>query len=223
MRAVRRGRFVAAGMTSLRQLLAHAPLLLIDAASARVQAGVFSADGSARWASSTAEANVGVFACLRTLAADPGAMRAFAFCEGPGSILGVRTVAMAVRTWQALAPRPAFAYSSLALAAHALGRRDVSLIADARRDSWHRYRLEEGLRRIPAAELSGELVMPEGFRHWSEPPPRAGSVAYNLAELFPRAGDAALFHETKEPDAFLHEEPSYAAWTPQIHRAPAPP
>jgi hypothetical protein len=29
-----------------------------------------------------------------------------------------------------------------------------------------------------------------------------------------------LFRQTEEPDAFLHEEPSYAMWTPQVHQAP---
>ena len=33
--------------------------------------------------------------------------------------------------------------------------------------------------------------------------------------------DADLFRATDAPDAFLHEEPSYATWTPQIHRAPS--
>ena len=32
--------------------------------------------------------------------------------------------------------------------------------------------------------------------------------------------DLDLFRPTDAPDAFLHEEPSYATWTPQIHRAP---
>ena len=37
---------------------------------------------------------------------------------------------------------------------------------------------------------------------------------------FPRVLDVDLFHETRAPDAFLHEEPSYVTWTPKIHRAP---
>ena len=46
------------------------------------------------------------------------------------------------------------------------------------------------------------------------------TVPYSLAELFPRAADAELFHAITEPDAFLHEEPSYVTWSPKIHRAP---
>ena len=48
---------------------------------------------------------------------------------------------MALRTWRMLAPRPIFAYHSLAVVAAAIGRNDVTVIADARRDAWHTLRL----------------------------------------------------------------------------------
>lgn len=219
-------------MPSLRQLLAaHAPLLLIDAASARIQVGLFetgersdlsSSSPSARWQTSDAEAGIGVFQCVETLGVDLNSIRGFAFCEGPGSVLGIRTVAMALRTWNVLTPRPMFAYQSLAVVAHALGRPDVSVIADARRDAWHHFILGGSLRRMPASELAGELAMPENFRHWSPLPPGVTSAPYALADLLSHVIDAELFRATDEPDAFLHEEPSYVTWTPQIHRAPAP-
>jgi len=47
-------------------------------------------------------------------------------------------------------------------------------------------------------------------------------VPYDLAALFalPAVADADLFRPSPAPDAFLHEEPAYAKWVPQIHRAP---
>ena len=212
-------------MPSLRQLLAaHAPLLVLDAASARVQIG-WCATGdlaAARWATSAEEAGIGIFRCIEKLGVDVGTARAFVFCDGPGSVLGVRTVAMALRTWQVLAPRPVFAFHSLAVIAHALGKSDVTIIADARRELWHAFNLILGgtLRRVPAAALTGALVMPENFRTWSPLPAGVTQVPYSLADLLPRVADADLFRATDAPDAFLHEEPSYATWTPQIHRAP---
>jgi tRNA threonylcarbamoyladenosine biosynthesis protein TsaB len=149
-----------------------------------------------------------------------GEMGAFLFCHGPGSILGIRTVAMALRTWQVLAPRPVFAYSSLALVAQALGRPDVSVIADARRDSWHRFQLGDTPQRVATADLTGALVMPENFRHWSALPPNVAQTPYTLADLLRSVANADLFRATDAPDAFLHEEPSYVTWTPQVHRAP---
>lgn len=217
-------------MSTLRQVLAaHSPLLLLDAASSRVQVGWLEVTAdvhpgapgfSAAWNESDEPATGAVFACVERLARNPDAARAFVFCDGPGSVLGIRTVAMALRTWNVLRPRPAFAYSSLALVAHSIGRDEVAAIADARRESWHHYQIGRGLRRLPAEAVSGELVMPEHFRHWSTLPPNVTLVPYVVADLVSRLADVELLQPTDSPDAFLHEEPSYVTWTPRIHRAP---
>jgi tRNA threonylcarbamoyladenosine biosynthesis protein TsaB len=206
-------------MPSFRQISAHFPVLLIDAASSDIQVGLLQPDGAAMWQTGSDEAGVAVFQCIEKLGVDPWQINAFLFCEGPGSVLGIRTVAMALRTWTVLKARPVFAYSSLAVVAHALGRRDVGVIADARRDSWHHYQIGHGLRRVATPELAGELVMPENFRHWSPLPVAVTRMPYVLADLLPRVWDTDLLHETDSPDAFLHEEPSYVTWTPQIHQA----
>src|SRR5256885_17025634 len=102
-------------MPNLRQLLAaHAPLLVLDAASARVQVGVLSAGDASRWETSNEEAGVGVFRCLEKLAVRPADCGAWLYCDGPGSVLGIRTVAMALRAWAVVEPRPVFGFSSLA-------------------------------------------------------------------------------------------------------------
>lgn len=213
-------------MPSLRHLLAeHPTLLLIDSASARVQVGLWH-QGRVSWRTTEAEASAGVFACTENLLAERrlavSDLDTYVFCEGPGSVLGIRTAAVALRTWRVLNPAPAYAYQSLAVAAHALARPGVNVIADARRDSWHILRLGETLRRVPTAELNGECVMPEGFRHWTPLPPALGRTTYDLAEIFarPELLDADLFHASQEPDAFMHEEPSYVTWTPRVHQAP---
>jgi tRNA threonylcarbamoyladenosine biosynthesis protein TsaB len=210
-------------MPSLSQILGeHSPLLLIDAASARIQVGLLGKGPPARWSSRTDEAGVGIFECLDELEADIDSLGAFAFCEGPGSILGIRTSAMALRMWNVLKPRPTFAYVGLAVVARAIGRTDVAVVADARRGQWHRLVLGGALERVPAAGLAGELVVPDGFRHWDPLPAGVRRASYDLASLFamPSVAEADLFHETDAPDAFLHQEPSYAKWVPQIHRAP---
>ncbi len=212
-------------MASLRALLiAHAPLLFLDAASARVQVGLIEADGRMRWHGSDNEAGTAVFAGVAALGIDPTKAGAWVFCEGPGSILGIRTVAMALRTWQVLAPEVrCVAYQSLDLLARALGDPSATVIADARRDTWHAVQLGQPMRRVPTTGLPADgLVLPEGFRTWSKLPASlpVRRVPYDLATLLPQAADACLFHAVESPEAFLHEEPSYALWTPQIHRAP---
>ena len=212
-------------MPSLREIVAaHGSLLLLDAVSERIQAGLF-ASGETRWAESTEEAGVGLFRCFDELGVDLATVKAFAFCEGPGSILGIRTTAMAIRTWRALAPRPCFSYQSLAVLAAGLGDPSIAIVADARRENWHVFRPGSPLRRLPGTELTGPCVMPEGFRSWSAAPAGLTTRPYRLRELFslPAVATAGLFTATEEPDAFLHAEPEYATWTPQIHRAPVTP
>jgi tRNA threonylcarbamoyladenosine biosynthesis protein TsaB len=210
-------------MPSFRQISARSPVLVIDAASSEIQVGLITSEaGTARWVRSHNEAGVAVFEGIVSLGVTIREISAFIFCDGPGSVLGIRTVAMALRTWRVVQPRPVFAYCSLALVAHALGRDHVGVIADARRESWHHFKRGERLRRVPATELRGELVMPENFRHWSALPANVQRVPYSLADLLPKVWDADLCGATDAPDAFLHEEPTYVTWTPQIHRAPAP-
>jgi tRNA threonylcarbamoyladenosine biosynthesis protein TsaB len=210
-------------MPSLRKILNDgSSLLLIDAASAKIQVGMLGAAQPPRWAARANEAGVGIFECLDELGVDLDAVRSFAFCEGPGSILGIRTAAMAIRTWNVLRPRPTYAYGGLEVLSRALGPDAPGVIADARRGLWHFYPAGGPLTRVPGAELSGELATPEGFRHWDPLPPGTREVPYGVAGLLavPAVAEADLFRETDAPDAFLHQQPSYVKWVPQIHRAP---
>ena len=124
-----------------------------------------------------------MFECLDELDVDIASVAAFAFCEGPGSILGIRTTAMALRMWNVLKERPLYAYVGLAVVARAVGRPEVGVIADARRGLWHCLHMGGPLLRVPAAELPGELMTPEGFRHWDPLPAGTVTTSYDLATL----------------------------------------
>ena len=210
-------------MPSFHEIYRHGSVLVIDAASAAIQVGLLNGEEKCKWATSPEESGIGIFQCVSELAVDPLNVGAFVFCEGPGSVLGIRTAAMALRTWCMLQSRPVYTYTSLALVAHAIGHTETGVIADARRDSWHHYQLGRGLRRLPESELSGELIMPAGFRHWSRLPAGVATTPYSIAELLPKISHEELLRATDAPDAFLHEEPSYLAWTPQIHRPASTP
>lgn len=220
-------------MFSLRHLLdAHPTLLLIDSASSVVQIGVWTRNKAPVWWKKEGDAGEQLFAGVDAALAQAGvaldAVDAFVFCDGPGSVLGIRTAAVALRTWLVLRPRPVFRYGGLAVVAQheaATQRpRPFAVIADARRDSWHWVGVDEtgtvsALKRVPTAALAGTLLTPEGFRHWSQPP-ALETVPYALDALLPGLATVDLFTPTDAPDAFLHEEPVYQTWTPQVHRAP---
>lgn len=248
-------------MPSLRHLLAaHPVVLLIDTASARVQIGLWTRGGSdlraLLWLVSDTEASTGLFACVEELLAKNDLriadVNAFLFCEGPGSVLGIRTAAVALRTWRVIAPGATiYSYQSLALVARSIGDADVGVIADARRNTWHFMKNGSALRRLTTAEVTAlttanagtdgtgsadsesvinaedkvtSLVMPEHFRHWTTLPEGVAKTSYDLAALVqnPAVADADLFRATDEPDAFQHEDNAYVTWTPHIHQAPTP-
>lgn len=220
-------------MPSLTQLLAsHGRLLLLDAASSRVHVGLLHSGVPALWHTSAQEAGIGLFAGVDAVLKSSGLglsdIGAFVFCEGPGSMLGTRSVAMAIRTWQTLSPRPAYRYQSLRLLAHDLHRADpgssFALIADARRDTWHcvisNAQGVQPLRRAPSAEIaamSEGLIMPADFRLWATPPRPATICPYDVAAMVHTHSDADLWTATDVPDAFQHEAPEYKKWSAVGH------
>jgi tRNA threonylcarbamoyladenosine biosynthesis protein TsaB len=208
-------------MATFREVCRAGPVVLLDAAATQVQAGLIAPTGAARWAAPPGESGVAVFQALTELGVDPAAVRGWIFCEGPGSILGIRTVAMALRSWTLLHPAPVHRYASLAVVAHALGDPAAGIIADARRETWHHLRLGEPLSRLPTQQLQPPLFLPATFRTWSTPPTGVQLTPYDWPQLLPRVWDADLLRPAPEPDAFLHEDPSYVTWTPRIHQAPA--
>ena len=220
-------------MPRLAQLLAsHRRILVLDAASTWVAVGLLRADESAIWVQSSDEAGQGVFRGTETVLKQAGltldSIDAFIFCTGPGSMLGTRTVAMTLRTWLTLKARPVYSYQSLAAAGRAEWIRQpraFTVIADARRETWHAQAVAADgvlapLQRLPVAELpAGELVTPAHFRAWSAQPARATECSYDLATVFAQVGDADLFHPDPAPDAFQHESPDYKKWSAQTHSA----
>jgi len=224
-------------MPHLPQLLAsHRRILVLDAASTNIAVGLLRPDESAIWAQSSDDAGRWVFQGTERVLAQAGlgldAVDAFLFCAGPGSMLGTRTIAMALRTWLVLQARPVYAYQSLAVAGRAewvRRPRAFTLIADARRETWHTQGVAADgtlvpLRRLGAAELpAGELLTPAEFRAWSARPGGVAECEYDLAAIFARLGTADLFTAEPSPDAFQHEAPDYKKWSAQTHSAETAP
>lgn len=221
-------------MPSLSQLLTnHERVLVLDAASTNSQVGLLQRGGLSVWRHSAEEAGAGIFKCTEAVLLEAEAslekIDAFIFCEGPGSMLGIRTVAMALRTWQVLRPRPAYAFQSLATAGYFAwsqgGAREFAVIADARRDTWHcQTVLADGrmpaLERVPTAELTGgEYVTPENFRAGAPTPGGTRSCSYDLAQIFPALAGGDFFRLTDAPETFQHAAPEYKKWSAQIHSA----
>lgn len=220
-------------MACLAQLLAaHGSILVLDAVSLQVQISLFRTGLSPLSHQTADEAGRGLFRGTETIL-DKAAMRledigALIYCEGPGSMLGTRTVAMTLRTWLTLKPRPVFSYQSLALAGQAEWRRaprSFGVISDARRESWHVQPISADgssgqLHRYPTEDLPvGELLMPTGFRVWSKVPAHVSTCAYDIGSMLLSTARVELMTSVALPDVFQHEAPDYKKWTAQPHSA----
>jgi tRNA threonylcarbamoyladenosine biosynthesis protein TsaB len=210
------------------------PILLLDAASPRLCAGLRSAAGREfAWRETDDEAGVGLFRTmedlLRTAGVTMGDVRTVVFCDGPGSLLGIRLTAMALRTWMALPraqPLRVLAYRSLALvAADLLAGGEVApfhVCSDARRETWNVLTVSPDgvigdVRRCGKAELPDDgrpLFFPESFPHWQPLPAGARAVPYRPRSLPELAMRFPLLQETNAPDAFMTEMPTYRTWSP---------
>lgn len=211
------------------------PILFLDAASPTVHVGLQVSDAEApEWRRATDQAGVGLFREVDVLIRARGValveMRTVVYCEGPGSLLGVRLVAMALRTWGAL-PRPTplsvLGYRSLELVAAGLLAGGTPgpfhVIVDGRRATWNALSVDaEGrwgaIRRRPAAEAfpSGEPVFhPAGFPLWQALPTDAATIPYEPAALTALARRFSLLQPVALPDAFMTEMPTYREWTPE--------
>lgn len=223
-------------MATFAQLLAHHRcILVVDASSTHVQTGLLRAGQPAVWRIAEGEAGQLLFqqaeACLNEAGLRLAAVDAFIYCEGPGSMLGIRTAAMALRSWQALHARPAYCFRSLALLAHSLALagtpRPFSVIADARRDTWHTMTVDAAgavgpLRRASSSTLAAgaePLWQPATFRSWAPAPRATQDCPYHLPDLLAALPDLDLFTETTLPDAFQHEAPEYKKWSAEVHSA----
>ena len=216
----------------------HGSVLLLDPCTIQVQAGVLRADQPPLWHCGGDDSSIHLFAaaeeCLAAAGLKPSQVGAYVFCDGPGSQLGIRTAAMALRTWQALraTPAPVFAYRSLLVAAlaHAHGNPGpFAVVSDARRDSWHAVRLAADgaateVLRVARADLAAwpePLLTPQGFRAWAQPPRPAGTCTYDCAAMFAALGDRALLHPVAEPEPWLSAPITYQTWTGERHRGAA--
>jgi tRNA threonylcarbamoyladenosine biosynthesis protein TsaB len=212
------------------------PILYLDAAAPRVVAGLQAKGGPGAaivWVSTRDEAGVGLFQLVDELLAAAGIgigdLRTIVFCEGPGSLLGIRIVAMAIRTWQAMpreTPLRVFGYRSLELIAARLLESGTSppfsVISDARRSTWNLLRMtgdgaQGGIVRAAADALSAEpgpVFHSPDFPAWQPIPEGANRVDYRPEDLPELQSAHALLREVAQPDAFLTEVPTYREWSP---------
>ena len=208
------------------------PCLVLDgSARAGVRVGVLS---GGRWVGqglSPDGALEGLFGCVEVALAEAklklSDIRSFALCVGPGSVLGIRIAALAVRSWSALEPRPIFIWESLAgIARSALtvGEQGPFLVAvESRLKRWHALEVSaDGSLGAPfeaeAAQLNSSC-----HRVLASSEAAAGVLTSHVAVPHPWSALPTFFaqsgflREELRPDA-LNVANDFATWSGERHR-----
>ena len=111
-------------------------------------------------------------------------IQSFIYCAGPGSILGLRLCAMAIKTWQFTAQNTVrlWAYDPLQLAAHQYFQsqnieKNCWIICAWKQDFWHLVSLQNGciqptqvVRQAAVDQYRGPLYYMQQRRHWNQTP-----------------------------------------------------
>jgi tRNA threonylcarbamoyladenosine biosynthesis protein TsaB len=209
------------------------PCLVLDgSARAGVRVGVLS---GGRWVGQGISADgalEGLFGCVEAALAEArlslGDIRSFALCVGPGSVLGIRIAALAVRSWSALEPRPIFVWESLAaLARSALvaGEQGPFLVAaESRLKRWHALEVAaDGSLGLPFEAEAAELNS-SGRRVLASSEAAAVVLTSHVAVAHPWSALPVFFthpgflRAEASPDA-LNVANDFATWSGERHRS----
>ncbi|WP_442887020.1 hypothetical protein [Congregicoccus parvus] len=207
------------------------PALVIDAASSEVVVGLWDDDPTRdTWWRRTVDAGTGVFEgveeILRRAGTEIEGIASFVFCAGPGSLLGVRVTAMALRTWLAVRGDrrlpSCFEYRSLELVAADLRgsgeKGPFSVVTDARRQAWNVLTVAASGSRSDIARVATDALVqrtgarwvPRGFPCWQSRPSGCFDADYQPERLRTLlACEPALLRPASEPEAFAVALPEY--------------
>ena len=173
----------------------------------------------------------GLFGCVEVALAEAklklSDIRSLALCVGPGSVLGIRIAALAVRSWSALEPRPIFVWESLAgIARSALtaGEKGPFLVAvESRLKRWHALEVSADGSLGAPFEAEAAQLNSSGHRVLASSEAAAGVLTSHVAVPHPWSALPTFFaqsgflREELRPDA-LNVANDFATWSGERHR-----
>jgi len=216
------------------------PALVIDGSGSAVFAGILSDSGTWRAQLELTGAPLEcLFPLVKQVLHQAGLtladLRSFLYCEGPGSVLGMRLCAMAIETWTRLYPDAAacFAYNSLQLTAALLladnpGLGQALLVSDWKKGAWNAVHITDGHAQKTGvvddeaiAAWTGPLYHLPQRKGWQKPPSKALQLSYNprrIDEMLRQ--QPGLLHQTEGVQLYATGINTFRKWTPERHRAP---
>ena len=209
--------------------------LLIDASGLKVHVGIPSSDGWRSLFSDEKPALESLFVCiqkcLKEVDAQASAVDALLFCEGPGSTLGLRIAATAVKAiLSENEPAPTlYLYNGLDLAALLTAaprpilapfRKGKRLLRHPPSDDSSLGQVEV-IREKDAIELAPDAIHLPGPRVWDIIPEGAEALTYDLSKLSRGLADLApILRPAKTLELFDPEPAQFAKWKPSRDLVP---
>ncbi len=208
-------------------------MLVVDTASRRVCVGLFNESGELSTRDSDEEASLSLFPLVKNVLEPAGwsltNLESIVFCSGPGSVLGIRTAAMCIRTWQGAGLIPdvkIFSYSSLHLGA-ALVRLDQPdlpgpffTVTDARRQSWNALKSDAGgdgvIGILDNADLEAEsapLFSLREFPVWTQTRAKVEPLSYLPERVMKSPEFSQLLVKNPNVDPLKIRAIEFAKWT----------
>lgn len=214
------------------------PALVIDGSGSSVFTGVLGSDS--KWIGVTEQAGAPLEELFHSVESTLAAaqltladIRSYIYCEGPGSVLGLRLCAMAMETWSRLYPESAsfYSYNSLQLTAYALKteQQDVEnalIVSDWKKGAWNAIRIDQG--KIAEAEVIDDeqlnnwdapLYHLPQRKGWQAPPEKAVTLSSNPSSLSQVWQTNGLLRKTEGVELYSTGINTFQKWTPTRHRA----
>ena len=215
------------------------PALVIDGSGASIFVGLLGTNG--KWLAQVHQKSApleGLFtsveSALYSAQCQITDIRSFIYCEGPGSVLGLRLCAMAIQTWGRLCECASTAsylsYNSLELTAALMvldipGINDALLISDWKKNAWNSILIKEDQsgaivtldnQAVSNWEKGSLFYLPQR-KGWQIVPEHATTLEYSPQRL---TEVMQLLKKTKKIELYASNMNVFQKWVPQRHRAP---
>lgn len=215
------------------------PVLVVDGSGASIFVGLLGTSG--KWLAQVYQKGApleslfpSVESALHSAQCQISDIHNFIYCEGPGSVLGLRLCAMAIQTWGHLRGHDSTAgylsYNSLQLTAALMaldtpGINNALLISDWKKNAWNSVLIKEDQ---PGAIVTldnqavsnwkkGPLFYLPQRKGWQIVPEHATTLEYSPHRL-PEV--LHLLKKTKKFELYASNINVFRKWVPQRHRAP---
>jgi len=213
-------------------------MLAIDTSSRRACVGLFDEKGGLSYRTSEEEASLSLFPLIKRLIKEfdwqLSDINSIAFCQGPGSMLGIRTAIMGIRAWQGaklIEGKQIYSFSSLAIGAELVrhsypSEKTFLVITDARRNSWNALKAEGSsmgpVKIIENAALEKKTVPLFTFNEfptWTRTQAKINLLSYRPESVLSSPRFPQLLEENPDANPMDLRSMEFTKWIPAARTA----